>query len=51
MHFLNKWKDDMDQMFASRLLQSEGGLNIKTFLAINLETAGTEKKSWLVCLN
>lgn len=43
--FLNKWKDDMDQIFTGRLFQSVGGLNMKAFLAVDLETAGTETKS------
>lgn len=42
---MNRWKDGMNQIFTGRLFQSEGALNIKAFLAIDLETAGTEKRA------
>jgi len=42
-------KTGQDQIFTGRLFQLEGALNINTFLAIDLETAGTgEKKQFRV---
>lgn len=40
----------MDRMLLGKLFQSEGALNMKDFFAKDLEAAGTEKKSWTVCL-
>ena len=39
----------MDRILTGRLFQSEGALNINAFLAIDLETAGTETKSCMEC--
>lgn len=39
---LNSVKDEMERMLDGKLFQSEGALNIKDFLAMDLETAGAE---------
>ena len=35
----------MERMLVGKLFQSEGALNIKDFLPMDLETTGTKKKS------
>ncbi len=50
MAFLNKCKNDLNQIFTGELFHSDEALNMKAFLAVDLDTAGTEKKSWAECL-